>query len=379
VLLDDAVIEAERRVVRECYRRLLSGETNVSALAVELNGRGDLTVTGARWSRGSLAVMLVRPAHAGIIMVDGVEYGRRRNFTPTVSEDEWRRLCALLAARRPGRPLGRVHVLSGLLRCECGYMMYGAPRPKGGARYWCRREPGKRSQACGRNYLDSAVALAVVGAAVKERLSDPRRARAMAERLATVGSQRAQLRAELAHLDTEADALAEKTRAWGAARVDKAMAPILARIEEIREELDALESPELAADIPADYAAQEWDRAFADGDIDALRMMVRTALPNLTIRRPNVRGDHSFARFDWDGTGAVNVPLAPTVRDAILGAVPDGPDGRTIADIAREAGRDDSTVSRWLARFEREGLVTRRESRTANNHRLFLFSRTPQN
>nr|MDT0664782.1 recombinase family protein [Micromonospora sp. DSM 115978] len=60
------VIEAEREVVRDCYRRLLAGETTVSGLAWELNAAGVLTVQGKQWSRTSLVDSLTRPSLAGL-------------------------------------------------------------------------------------------------------------------------------------------------------------------------------------------------------------------------------------------------------------------------------------------------------------------------
>jgi len=44
---DKAVVNAERDVIRECYRRLLAGEITISPLARELNARGCARCTGA--------------------------------------------------------------------------------------------------------------------------------------------------------------------------------------------------------------------------------------------------------------------------------------------------------------------------------------------
>jgi hypothetical protein len=101
-------------------------------------------------------------------------------------------------------------------------------------------------------------------------------------------------------LNESADTLAEKTAEWGAARVDKAMAPILKRIRALESELATLEEPETARGAVQD-AAHEWDVAKAAGDFDTLRAMVKRAFPRLTLMPPQRRMDHRVERFDWDG------------------------------------------------------------------------------
>jgi len=378
-MVSESLIEAEKEIIRECYRRVLAGETNVNALAGELNERNVRTVAGGRWGRTTLREELIRPGHAGLIVFDGVIHGRRKNFDPTVTEEEWERMCALLAARAPGRPPGRVYVLSGLMRCaDCGQRMLALPRSgrAGKLTYRCRPKPGKHGDGCGGNGIDGAVAFAAVSAAVKERLSDPRRASAIAERMATVGAERAALRTELEYLETEADSIAEKTKKWGSRRVDKALTPVLARIEEIHAELENL-TDDQELDVPSDIAAQEWDRAVEAGDIDALRTMIRHALPNLKVRRAQRWNDHSVARFDWDGTGT-EAALSLSSRDTVLAAVPVSPLTATVGEIAGKVEFVRSTADRQLARLVADGLVVRLEGRSAANRRIFLYSRPPQ-
>jgi len=71
-----------------------------------------------------------------------------------------------------------------------------------------------------------------------------------------VREQRAGLQAEMAALEESADNLAIKTAKWGVDRVDKALAPILARLEELRGELSALEEPEDAGAAASEVAAE---------------------------------------------------------------------------------------------------------------------------
>jgi DNA invertase Pin-like site-specific DNA recombinase len=148
----DAVIRAERDVVRECYRRLLAGETNGTALARELNGRGVRTVNGKEWTRTSLAETLLRPALAGLIAINGEVVAVEKNADPVVSRAEWERMRSLLRARGSGRPPGRRHFLSGLMRCgTCRRRLAGSvvrslrPYPDGQPRreYRCPRGVGR--------------------------------------------------------------------------------------------------------------------------------------------------------------------------------------------------------------------------------------------
>jgi hypothetical protein len=212
----DAVIRAEREIVRECYRRLLAGETNATALARELNGRGVRTVNGGEWTRTSLAEMLLRPALAGLIAVNGEIVAVERNADPVVGRAEWERLRSLLRARGAGRPPGRRHFLSGLMRCgTCRRRLAGSvvrimrAYPDGSPRreYRCPRGPGRAG--CGRNAVDARAAEKAVGEAVKTRLGDPRRAERIAARVSSATRRRTEITRELAHLDAEMDAFPE--------------------------------------------------------------------------------------------------------------------------------------------------------------------------
>jgi hypothetical protein len=140
----------------------------------------------------------------------------------------------------------------------------------------------------------------MVAVAVKERLGDPRRADRLAARLAEVRDERARLDTEISTLEASADNLAAKTVKWGVDRVDKAMEPVLTKLEALRAERDALEVPDDPHAVMRD-AAREWGEAEASGDIAAMRTMVRRAFPNLTLLPPASPGDRSPERFLWDG------------------------------------------------------------------------------
>jgi len=301
-------VAAEQAVIRECYDRLFAGDS-VTGVVRDLNARGVVSVNGNPWHRASLSRMLCRATLAGLVVHGGEVVTELVNAEPVVSREEWERMCSLFAARKRGRPPSPVHLLSGLMRCaQCGTTLVGAPRrqlppyPDGSFKreYRCRRTNDPNRAGCGANHIDGLTADHIVAVAVKARLGDPRRAQRIAARLAQVREQRASIEADIARWDEAADELAAKTAAWGVARVDKAMAPILREITKLRERLAGLDEPEDHQLAAAD-AARAWDQAAQRHDFGVLRAMIRRALPNLTLNMPARWGDHSADRFDFDG------------------------------------------------------------------------------
>jgi hypothetical protein len=302
----DEVIAAERMVVAECYRRLFGGEP-LPELVVDLNRRGVRLSPRKRVSELALSRMLSRAALAGLLEHNGELMGELVGVQAVVSREEWERMCALLAGRRPGRPPTPTHPLSGTLRCGlCGRVLSGTtrsyqrPYADGAPRreYRCMRLPSR--PGCGRLMIDARVAEQAVDEAMRTRLGDPRRTAKLAAHLAKVDQQRAKIDAEIRTLEASADELAGKTAAWGLARVEKAMAPMLARINALQSQLATLTGPVPALTESADAVAA-WVQAQQRGDLAAVRAMVRRALPNLTVAAQTRRNDHSIARFLWDG------------------------------------------------------------------------------
>ena len=305
-MVPEEQVAAERRVIAECYERILGGEPLVKVVR-DLNRRRITTVNGKRWKRDGLGKSLTRSVLAGLVTLNGRVVSRLAGIDPVVSEADWERLCAILDGRPKGRPQGQVHRLTSLMACgSCGHTLHGMPRrqlppyPDGSVRreYRCRKDASHFG--CGHNVIDAVAAEAIVAEAVKARLGDPRRADRIAARLTQVREQRAGKLAEIAALEESADNLAVKTAAWGVDRVDKAMKPILARLEALRRELAALDEPE-GAGTASSEAAAEWDKAEAAGDTAAMRAMIRRAFPNLVLRPAARRGDRSPQRFAWDG------------------------------------------------------------------------------
>ncbi|HEY4004340.1 MAG TPA: recombinase family protein [Pseudonocardia sp.] len=311
-------VAAERAVIRYCYDELFGGRS-IGELARELNERGRggeptaLPMSGKLWSRQTLSVTLRRPALAGLLFYDGVDYGVLAGVEPIVSREEWERMTALAAARKIGRPPSPQHPLSGEMLCgRCGKSrMYGYLRrqgrgyPDGAPRreYRCRARSDwpVELRGCGRNSIDARVAEEAVNVAMIARLADPRRAERVAAHLAQVRAQRSRLSGEIARLEATADDLAEKVAAWGTARVDKAMAPVLARISKLHAELATLDDDPASDPGGTAQAVGVWEDAVARQDIPTQRAMIKRAFPKLTLAPPRHRNDQSPERFRWDG------------------------------------------------------------------------------
>ena len=299
-------LEFERSIVRECYRRLLSGGEGLSTVVRDLTARGVQGLEGGAFSRGSLTRMLRRPAVAGLVEHQGEVMGELAGVEPIVSREEWQRLCALLDGRKLGRPNGWQHLLSGVLRCGvCSQPMSGNPRPHlpaypdGTPRHEYRCVRNADRQGCGTNHIDALPVEQAVDEAMRARLGDPRRAAKMASHLAKVDTRRGEIEAETARLEQACDELAGKTAAWGLARVEKAMAPLLARISTLRGELSGLAAP-AQAEAAADQAVAAWADAWQRRDYPALRSMVRRVFPNLTITPQARFNHHGPDRIAWN-------------------------------------------------------------------------------
>jgi site-specific DNA recombinase len=331
----EAQVAAERALVRECYDRLFAGET-VTVIVRDLATRQGCptTTAGKLWDQTALKVMLTRASVAGLIEYNDELVGERVGVDPIVSREELLRLRAMFDARRRGRPPGLGdYLLSGLVACSvCGVALNGMPRPRclpnpdGSPRreYRCRRNI--RNGGCGQNYIDAYAAEQAVALAVKTRLGDPRRADRIAARLQVVAGERAQISGEIARLEEDADGLAVKTAQWGLERVDRAMAPITARLTELTAQLAAMDEPE-AAEAAADSAVRAWDDATTAHDIPTRRAMIKRAFPRLTVRPPTGWGDHSPDRFIWDPNPGTDHTDDADSTDADTWDGPDAADG----------------------------------------------------
>lgn len=305
-VVPDDVVAAERAVIRECYDRLFAGE-GISTLVKDLNARGFRGFYEGKFRRSTLARTLRRPAVVGLLDHHGEIMGELVGTEPIVSREEWERMCALLDSRKTGRPAINRYPLSSALHCGlCGYRLRPNTRPQlppypDGRNKWeyrCFRSADR--PGCGKIHIDGLSADLAVDEAMRARLGDPRRASRMAAHLAKVSDKRAKIEAEITRLTESADELATKTAAWGVARVDKAMAPLLVRIEALHSQLAGLDAP-AQADAAAADAVAAWEDANQRGDVIAMRAMIKRTFPNLTVAPQTFYNDHGPHRLLWDG------------------------------------------------------------------------------
>lgn len=270
----------EGPLLREAADRVLAGDT-VTDVFNDWVAAGVRTRFGGPWLLQSLRKMLVAPRLAGIRTYRGQPVGRGA-WEPVVTEEEHRRLCALIL--RPDHHLtprgqGRVPYLTGVIfcgRCNRG-LVHASGRTRGTTershRYRCSTQIG----GCGHNGIDAVKAEAEVVARMwaladlspTAVLPDPATATA----------------AELAGADQRLAAaevrLAEIGEMLGAGDIDRAQATAAttrARRErdEARDDVSRLAAtgaqPVDLADLRARWEAGDLDRT---GQRAAVRRVVR--------------------------------------------------------------------------------------------------------
>jgi DNA invertase Pin-like site-specific DNA recombinase len=113
-------VAAERDVLLEVTERLLGGET-AGSIVRDLNTRKIPTTNGKHWRSNSLRQVMANP-----------------NIAPIIGQDESDKLQRIFAdplRKQQGRPAR--HLLSGIVRCQCGNRMYVQGRSDGKPRYTC--------------------------------------------------------------------------------------------------------------------------------------------------------------------------------------------------------------------------------------------------
>jgi site-specific DNA recombinase len=165
---DDRVTinRAEAKIVREIARRVLAGEA-LTAITRNLNQREVPTVSGKRWSNGTVRGIALNPRYAGLRAVG--KGAKREVVGPAVwdpillDRDTHDALVTLLTdpSRRRNGGSARRNLLAGLLWCgRCGHRLLAHPRRKRLANgdtsitrtYCCVRDAAKatHADACGR-------------------------------------------------------------------------------------------------------------------------------------------------------------------------------------------------------------------------------------
>lgn len=189
-----AVVEAEAAVIRECVKRIISGEREMD-LVRDLNKRGIKTAEGLQWRISNLKHQLMKKRYVqwqdtdrGTRVHKGNEY--KAVWPYLISREDHELMAAAFrmnsSSRRTGYVTGRTYLLSGIARCgQCGAAMYGNGRTlRSGQRqrrYVCRHQDSHGSRVgCGKVMRGADPLELLIKEAVIYRFDSPEVAAALA-------------------------------------------------------------------------------------------------------------------------------------------------------------------------------------------------------
>lgn len=238
----NALVPEEADIIRWATEEVLSG-ASLRSLASELNDRGKVTSTGARWTAHALRRVLRRGRNAGLVEATG-EDGQLEVIAPArwpavISEEQWRAVVAILDD--PDRRTNRTNVArrwlgSGLYLCGvCGGRVKST-------RATVRSGPGQVAYRCHKTELAEKPHVSrqadftdqVVEAEVLAYLARPDVAAALSRREAPDVEG---LRDEAAALRGQLD---EVARQYARRKIDARQLGIISRT--VREDLDRVEA-----------------------------------------------------------------------------------------------------------------------------------------
>ena len=301
------VREDEAAVIRECADRLLGGETQESVMA-DLRARGVPTVRGAEWGYTTFRQVMTRPRNTGYIVHNGeIVDGVRLPGEPILDEPAWRRIVALYAARKPGRPPSGRYLLTGIAVCgwpspenpeACGATLSGRPAnsvrrrkdrvvtSKPRLQYWCKK--------CQRTFADARPLEAYAGILAAQILGDPHHTDAIERVAREAADERGRIEQEIGNCEELASKMAERLGQGEITltRYDTVTKPLDVRLAKLREQLGALSDQE-AGPVPKG-SVQEWEDRYAAADPGQRRAIILDALRG----RKLVVGPGQPARFD---------------------------------------------------------------------------------
>jgi site-specific DNA recombinase len=135
------IVPEKAKIAREIIRRVAAHDP-IGRITDDLNARGIPSAKGGRWERGVVRGVARNHAYAGLVRLGDGRYAGRQpqkdgaKWPPLVTRTEWEDAVAVLSSRATGAHPGAVHhLLSGIVRCECGGWLRGANESNG---YACR-------------------------------------------------------------------------------------------------------------------------------------------------------------------------------------------------------------------------------------------------
>jgi DNA invertase Pin-like site-specific DNA recombinase len=287
------LVEEEAAVVRECAKRVLSGES-LFGVARDLNARGITTLAGKRWTHQGMRRLLIsgricgwREHTPGRTKGDrdpwgGGELVAQGDWPAMVTREQVEKLRRIICdPSKLGRRAARARLLSGGLVCcgLCGANLRGKTA-HGKPVYACPAD-GCPGVTVGTSDLDAEVVQTV-----RDALGD---GSALGERLRAHGADSgadsawqlvSDLRSDLAQLSADKGSGLVSREEWLAQK-----APLDARLVNAEAALARAQEQESAALLVGGLS--EWDASWAaaDGDTSQRRALISAALVSVTVAR----------------------------------------------------------------------------------------------
>ena len=289
-------LKAEQDALKWGYEWLYNGGT-VQAVADEWNRRGTLSFYGKPWDISTVRRTMSRGRYVGRIEHEGRVVGTMVDFEPVVPVEHFDHAQSVFASRKRGRPVSAKSLGAGIIECgQCDHPLSARPRYKQGVAiptYHCYKTSG----GCGRCVIDQAPVDAILRTRTINHLSQPETAERTSKFLAEARDERARILEQLAGIETQMTDLVEKLAAGEMLQAvwDAHNRTAMARHAKLSAELDAVEAE--MADAPRVKQASvaelstAWDEAWASGDKQPCRDMLRAATATVRIQiLPGGRG-----------------------------------------------------------------------------------------
>ncbi|WP_328673398.1 recombinase family protein [Streptomyces sp. NBC_00322] len=289
------IIAAEAEIVREIFTRYLDGETT-TALAQDLNRRGELTALNKEWNSFNVRAILDSHHVAGIRIFRGEEIGQG-GWPAIVSRGVWdearERRAYRAAANRGKYAPKQPYILRGLVVCKgCGNRMGGS-----GGKYMCNRAARSDSNRCYRTASCAPLEKFVSDAAIKllEGLDVTGQASAAVlseEDRATIEADRE----ELAELKDMWDSRELKTHEYRAMRKT-----VEERISKVERKLVVRPAVEVLRGLVGPEARKNWRELVKAKEYDRMNAVLRFLFNAVIIDEPSTKGRYfDFGRVDID-------------------------------------------------------------------------------
>jgi site-specific DNA recombinase len=271
-----AVVPEEAEVLAEVTERILAGES-VGSIVKDLNARKIPTTNGKHWRSNSLRQVLANANLATIIGQD--------------ESDRLRRIFSDPARKRQGVPAK--HLLSGIVRCQCGARMYVTSRGGGDGKPRYRCFHNAEVNRCGKTQVAAHLLEDYVTSQTIRWLAGPGLV-VVRNRLMQLDRDLSLIAKKLHDDEKELEELA-RLKGEGKFTIPEWLAlrdPIEARIKAARELLDKEPAVLALTNIPA--TRKELEAAWPTWEMERKRSVLKAAIAELKVYPTASRGPGHF-------------------------------------------------------------------------------------